>query len=933
MTEDKKDKELERTLDKEDPSEETHQHPNNEADDDDEYEYEEDDDLKILEQLSYESFKEGQSLCSLCNDPKQWRPTGEYYSTYAAQYAAAQASSSSAATLARAREQSSAQIRQYEETIIGVYGAYIASHLDREHHSDSNGGSGEDLTTAAERIANSPTSSSNSSAPTSSSSESVNSVALEFYSSEFDISDPSVFCYACGLDKAEWRPDERLAQLEGWLDVVDARITAEVSRKGADFFRALATLEQLRGEVKRMSAEVVGLASVLSESGEGAESIRRCLGVYRNAVRKANYVRTLEALRLMSVVAEARRAVDVLIAQSDFNGALDLIERSRALLASALAGVTALRRWDLQFREVAAGIEQRVHSEFVRLATAPVPPAELARNGLESRREAFATVAASEVRLSKLHLAVDMSTDAAVAALSTATADLVCSRLFPSSELPGESAADRESVFGIGADSSNSSSGSEEKSPLSKAAAEEISALTFTDYIALVEALVKWVGDYTRQASMVRDVVKEALSADTSSSSLAHHVLSESFLALKRVVLAGHDRIRALVVLRGDDVHSTLAKLTRLRDVLEPLCAEAEAALGDSTPWSPVRTELARHMHLFLSEMQARDVKKVLLLLDNESWTTTAVAPDFQRIMDDIAGGAELAAGPDSSATLRIGSRRFKVVSSLLMLASLLTSYVQLPASLPQLAREIPRALAELIQVFHRRVHQLILGAEATKVLNIKSISAKFLAVAAQTLTAIIDLVPHLRATLYTSLKTPEEFNSLQHLDAIEQDLQDHLNQIFDKFVTLIAERVQARLTDENGQYSAALKARPLPAAAAAASGDPCCSQNMARLYKEIASLHRVMAQYMFPEQIAQVFEKMCAKISQETKEIMSAPSSQLMAPDVAPLLLEDFTYLASSVSALKHVTSSLDELLDWIHAKINENSATSEQNRTQQIE
>lgn len=848
------------------------------TEEEEEEEDDDEDDLKILEQLSYESFKEGQSLCSLCNDPKQWRPTGEYYSTYAAQYAAEKASSSSAATLAHAREQTSAQIAQYEQTIIGVYGAYIATHLDpqKQHTTASTPVTQEDLTSVATRIA---TSSNDPDTPEAGLSE----ISPEFFSSEFDIRDGDTLSAACELYKPEWDPDARLAQLERWLDAVDARITCEVNRKGGDFIQALATLEQLREEVTRMSARVLALGT----GAEAAASVRRCVQIHRRVVKQANCVKTIEILRLVGTVAEARRTAAVLVEQSDFTGALDLIDRSRRLLATSLAGINALRRCDLQFREMAAGIEQKVHSEFVRLATTQVPPDELARNGLESRRSAFAAVTTSEIRLGKLHIAVDMCTEAAVAALNTAAAGLVSAHLAACS-------------------------------------AASVADLSFPDFAALIEALAKCVSQYTQQASMVRDVIREALSDNNNSnnntinskfnsvsigvssggnSSLANHVLSESFIALKRVVLAGHERISGLISARGDDVHSTLAKLTRLRDIGEDLCKEAEHVLGDTSAWSPVRAELSKHMHLFLSEMQARDVKKVLLILDNESWTTTTVAPDFQRIMDDIAGGAELGAGPDSPATLRIGGRRFKVVSSLLMLATLLTSYVQLPASLPQLAGDIPQTLAELVQVFHRRVHQLILGAEATKVLNIKSISAKFLAVAAQTLTAIIDLIPHLRATLYGFLKTPAEFNSLQHLDAIERDVQDHLAQIFDKFVALIAERVQARLAENPTQYLSALLTK---------GADDNCSQNMAKLCKEIASLHRVIAQYLFQEQVAQVFEMMCEKIAAVAKEMVGA-APQFLGQEERQLLLIDFTYLSSSISALKHVNSSLDQLLDWI--------------------
>ncbi len=86
---------------------------------------------------------------------------------------------------------------------------------------------------------------------------------------------------------------------------------------------------------------------------------------------------------------------------------------------------------------------------------------------------------------------------------------------------------------------------------------------------------------------------------------------------------------------------------------------------------------------------------------------------------------------------------------------------------------------------------QLVLGAGALHAsAGLKSISAKHLALCAQSLTLLRALVPHLRAGL--AIHLPKKGHSLlSEIDRVNQDFLEHHDKILAKFVNIIHETVE----------------------------------------------------------------------------------------------------------------------------------------------
>ena len=179
----------------------------------------------------------------------------------------------------------------------------------------------------------------------------------------------------------------------------------------------------------------------------------------------------------------------------------------------------------------------------------------------------------------------------------------------------------------------------------------------------------------------------------------------------------------------------------------------------------------------------------------------------------------------------------------------------------------------------------------------------------------MVELVPFLRAALHPFMKQPvcqeasrpccasstktnnvcvcankqKDFASLELLDNVCDDIGTHVKQIFDKFCSIIAERLQAHLGDA-AAYSAALLQQE--------QAQDCTAQ-MARFVKELCSLHRVLDQYLSPEQMAQVFAQVFGVLEQRYAALVG----QLDATNTALVdrVERDAAKLASTAKELKY--------------------------------
>ncbi|MCO5566038.1 hypothetical protein L7F22_019713 [Adiantum nelumboides] len=109
---------------------------------------------------------------------------------------------------------------------------------------------------------------------------------------------------------------------------------------------------------------------------------------------------------------------------------------------------------------------------------------------------------------------------------------------------------------------------------------------------------------------------------------------------------------------------------------------------------------------------------------------------------------SESKSGEPKSKSITIEEKQFFVVSASLDVLDMLVEYLQVIINLPLLSTEIMGRVVEFLKQFNSRTCQVVLGAGAMRSAGLKNITAKHLALASQSLSIMILLIPYIREAI-----------------------------------------------------------------------------------------------------------------------------------------------------------------------------------------
>lgn len=334
--------------------------------------------------------------------------------------------------------------------------------------------------------------------------------------------------------------------------------------------------------------------------------------------------------------------------------------------------------------------------------------------------------------------------------------------------------------------------------------------------------------------------------------------------------------------------------------------ASASAPTSSTLPAaSAVVEEVLTHARGMLSYTHTRNTAALNTLLDSEQWKQADVPRQVQRVADAIAasvsatqlggiiqraaaasgssssgsGSGDAGAGGDGTAaaapaalhdlrdvskTLAINGAQYYMVGTGIMLVKMLGDYSSVAEAIPELAADAISCTVELLRHFNTRSTQLVLGAGALDTAHLKRITAKHLALASQTLAAVLALLPALRAVLLMRLP-PHQHVLLTELANVTADILAHENRIRAKFVSIVKDLLVKSCSDMSG----------LPwADPSAILPRPCLP--MDELIKGVATLHRILSSVMRPDQLADVFSRILVMVNAQVPGQFSGLLTQL---------------------------------------------------------
>ena len=127
----------------------------------------------------------------------------------------------------------------------------------------------------------------------------------------------------------------------------------------------------------------------------------------------------------------------------------------------------------------------------------------------------------------------------------------------------------------------------------------------------------------------------------------------------------------------------------------------------------------------------------------------------------------------------------------------LLTDYLKVIVNLGLLTTDTMSRVIEFLKAFNSRTCQVVLGAGAMRSAGLKNITAKHLALASQSLSVVIALIPYVRETFRRHL-SPKQAIMLVEFDKLKRDYQEHQNEIHAKLVAIMGDRLSAHIKSLN---------------------------------------------------------------------------------------------------------------------------------------
>lgn len=299
-----------------------------------------------------------------------------------------------------------------------------------------------------------------------------------------------------------------------------------------------------------------------------------------------------------------------------------------------------------------------------------------------------------------------------------------------------------------------------------------------------------------------------------------HEALDMSNLLGQAVDIAQNQIVKVLNVRRAQSIEQPLPYFLRYFTMNLLFANECEAVSGRSG--TELKTVVNGHIIKFVQELKTIEREKLATGMESDTWE----AKDFgethsvllSRILEgsthdveawksggkvwipytetpNINGSTNGSAAAQTNGTTKaptrkatIDSESFILPSSALLCLTGIENFLHLTAEIPSMTSEIAGAMVDYLSVFDSRCKQLILGAGATRTAGLKNITTRNLALAAQALSFIATLIPHVRETVRRHAGN-NAGALMGEFDRVRRLYQEHQGNIQDKLIEIMSGR------------------------------------------------------------------------------------------------------------------------------------------------
>ncbi|KAI8325677.1 Vps54-domain-containing protein [Martensiomyces pterosporus] len=744
----------------------------------------------------------------------------------------------------------------------------------------------------------------------------IEDIPTIFFEEKFDLRDPAMFDIAtqvvlgpqtatAGLFSPE-RSVETSANmhetLSGYMDTVEAYLTREISRRSPSFFAALSTLEELHAETDRCIEKIHVLRNDLRKTAHAQCSPG--LELIRLRRRRDSLSVVLNDVDLLSNFKHIQPTINELVSSGDCIGALNLIVEAQEMVGNAqqrsrksrsrhvggrqrkvhetsVADTKAFKllnaRMLKSLRSVASYAEQELAAIVLR------DMREFVDDGLSNSSDGL--LSRSQVDIYQVNLSMQLTPF--ICGL-VRTGGLGGALKMYRDNLMAETAGLIENLYPSGFPRSQGHAMFNDATQ-QRALGAAVRGLTFDQFRALLRQQQEVLLLVISHISMVRRAILEVAGESPplskcydSAKSDVLRSLNEAFDAFMDVA---HVRCAKLLNHRSEqNARLSLAGFYSLYASIWQFISKYEE-LGGKMCFG-LRGTLTAQAKAFLSNFHTEKSRQIQILIENEQWVQAEVPIDFQNLVNQVVDAATvsgdeaglppshmlLAPKMDSDAAsirsvdtagiglMHIGDEAFHVVGCSLVLVKSVVEYLQCAVNIPMLVTDVLQRLVEVFKSFNSRTCQVVLGAGAMRSAGLKNISAKHIALASESLSLCMELLPYVKECL-RHVMSPSQEVLLSQLDRTVSDFGNHQQELHRKLVSIMTDRADYHCRMLNATKWDELDHSAQPPVPA-----------MDAMVKEVRKLHKVLKRYLPPSTLrsvfAQIFKMYEAKLTAQYRRL-----------------------------------------------------------------
>ncbi|CAD5119291.1 DgyrCDS7920 [Dimorphilus gyrociliatus] len=579
-------------------------------------------------------------------------------------------------------------------------------------------------------------------------------------------------------------------KLTHYLDCVEVQIAKQISAKADAFFHAMSSHDQLQEDMKTTLNKIKSLRTKISD-------LNSLFAEKPLAIMKYNRIRTnravvLDKLKLMATVHQTQPTIQVLLASSDYIGALDLIYTTQEVLSQELRGIYSFRHLGSQLSELAKVIEKMMKQEFVKIASNDLNKPLNESEDIE--QEHLIAVLSGMVRVDNYDWITTYADEAEVA-IKALLKDIIV-----------------KAVSHI--DDSDNELGS---------LADQMRLLDYERWMDLLDVVLEKMLSMLKRIKIISDIMKDVCKTACTNTPRKINVSCELDASINQtetedvddkintmfytIAECAHDRVGKLVTARAKNGFLEKLQPSELVELWEKvqvwMRSSAKLVESERKTGIALSASMKAQATSYINKVHDEKRTKLSLILDNEHWKQAEVPLQFQLLIDHVISSGTLTreglpqtknSVEETKPVLKVANEEYGVVGTVLLLFKIVIEYCELAKVVKAVSSDISIRLLELLNMYNSRTCQLVLGAGAVQLVGLKTISTRHLALNSRCLQFIVFLLPLIRRH-FEQLIPEKNNNQLRHFDKVTRDYKNHIEEIDNKLVYIIESMFDAQFS------------------------------------------------------------------------------------------------------------------------------------------